>query len=219
MTSPTPLTTPDQTTGQPLELYVANLDCDHDAAAIERGLTGSAGISNLTVYPKAAKVALTFDPTVTSADTVREQLQRLGFPPQQGRAIAPAPKLWRNPKVITSALSGVLLLAGWLIHFTGVPHAVPVGLYLIALVVGGYYFGREALEALLFERRIGIDFLMATAAIVATIMGEALEGAMLVFLYSISEAAEGYTEEKTRSAVTALMDLTPKVALLRRAGR
>ncbi|MEL7591697.1 MAG: cation-translocating P-type ATPase, partial [Anaerolineaceae bacterium] len=46
-----------------------------------------------------------------------------------------------------------------------------------------------------------------------------LEGAMLVFLYSISEAAEGYTEEKTRAAIKALMNLAPKVALVRRNGR
>jgi Cd2+/Zn2+-exporting ATPase len=42
---------------------------------------------------------------------------------------------------------------------------------------------------------------------------------MLVFLYSISEAAEGYTEEKTRAAIKALMNLAPKVALVRRNGR
>jgi len=41
---------------------------------------------------------------------------------------------------------------------------------------------------------------------------------MLVFLYSISEAAEGYTEEKTRSSVKSLMDLAPKTAILLRDG-
>jgi Cd2+/Zn2+-exporting ATPase len=50
-------------------------------------------------------------------------------------------------------------------------------------------------------------------------MGQAVEGAMLVFLYSISEAAEGYTEDKTRAAIRALMDLTPKRALVIRDGR
>ena len=59
---------------------------------------------------------------------------------------------------------------------------------------------------------------MSTAAVVAIVMGQAAEGAMLAFLYSISEAAEGYTEEKTRSAIRALMDLTPKSALVRRNG-
>ena len=74
-----------------------------------------------------------------------------------------------------------------------------------------YFLAREALEALLLERKIGIELLMAIAAIAATALGQAAEGAMLVFLYSLSEAAEGYTEEKTRSAVKALMDLAPKI--------
>lgn len=62
--------------------------------------------------------------------------------------------------------------------------------YLGSLLAGGWFFGREAVEKLFFKREIGIDFLMLVAAAVATLMGEPLEGAMLAFLYSISEAAE-----------------------------
>jgi heavy metal translocating P-type ATPase len=87
------------------------------------------------------------------------------------------------------------------------------------VLIGGFYFGREAIQDLLFERRIGIELLMGVAAIVAFALGQAGESAMLVFLYSISEALEGYTEEKTRSAIKALMDLTPKRATVRRDGR
>lgn len=42
---------------------------------------------------------------------------------------------------------------------------------------------------------------------------------MLVFLYSISEAAEGYTVERSRHAIRALMDLAPKTALVLRDGK
>ncbi|MCC7449275.1 MAG: heavy metal translocating P-type ATPase, partial [Anaerolineae bacterium] len=62
------------------------------------------------------------------------------------------------------------------------------------------------------------ELLMSVAAVAALLLGEPAEAAILVFLYSISEAAEGYTEEKTRSAVRALMDLTPKIALAKRNG-
>lgn len=129
------------------------------------------------------------------------------------------PKPWRDPRVLTSAASGVLLLTGWLVGQAGRPEPVSLVIYIAAILIGGYYFGREAIKELLFEREIGIELLMSVAAVVATAMGQALEGAMLVFLYSISEAAEGYTEEKTRSAIRALMDLAPKVALVRRNGR
>ena len=201
-----------------IDLRVANLDCEHDAAAIERGLIKFPGLSQLKVYPKAAKVSLTFDPVTTSPQALKEKLDMMGFPPQAGLSMPEQPKPWRNPKVLTAAASGVLLLAGWLIGLAGAPEQLSLIIYIAATLTGGYYFGREALEELIYEREIGIELLMATAAIVATAMGLAAEGAMLVFLYSISEAAEGYTEEKTRSAVKALMDLAPKFALVRRNG-
>lgn len=129
------------------------------------------------------------------------------------------PKPWRNLKVITSALSGVLLLVGFIIGRSNAPEAASLLFYSAAILIGGYYFGREAIAELIYEHQVGIELLMAVAAMVAALMGEAGEGAMLVFLYSISEAAEGYTEEKTRSAIKALMDLTPKLALVKREGR
>ena len=199
-----------------IELRVSNLDCEHDAANIERGLEGFVGLVSLKVYPKSAKVALTYDPNLTKPNVLKEKLENLGFPPQKGMEMTEQPKPWRNPKVVTSALSGLLLLIGWLIGLAGAPVIASTVLYVIAILIGGYYFGREAFEELIFEHEIGIELLMSVAAIVSAVMGAPAEGAMLVFLYSISEAAEGYTEEKTRSAIKALMNLTPKVALVRR---
>ena len=202
-----------------LELRVGNLDCEHDAAAIERGLTDFEGLAALKVYPTSAKVSLTYDPAVTDPEHLTEKLDDLGFPPQAGLVMPQQPKPWRNPKVLTSAASGLLLLLGVILSLAGAPEAAPATLYALAIVIGGYYFGREALETLIFQREIGIELLMAIAAVTAALLGQPAEGAMLVFLYSISEAIEGYTEEKTRSAVKALMDLAPKTALVRRDGR
>ncbi len=204
---------------QRLSLRVAHLDCENEAKAIERGLSNGDGIVELTVLPKSARVELVIDTEKTSADAVKATLRELGFPPLDGRHLPSPPKPWKNPKVITSVLSGLLLALGWLLGTVGISETVQWGIYLAAVGIGGYYFGREALEALLYEREVGIELLMAIAAVVATGMGQAAEGAMLVFLYSISEAAEGYTEEKTRSAIKALMDLAPKFAIIKRDGR
>ena len=201
-----------------LELRVTNLDCEHDAANIERGLAGFTGLTDLKIYPKSAKVAITYNPALTKPETIKEKLESLGFPPQKGMEMTEQPKPWRNPKVLASATSGILLLIGWLISLAGVPEIVSMVIYVAATITGGYYFGREAIEELIYEREIGIELLMSVAAVVATVMGLAAEGAMLAFLYSISEAAEGYTEEKTRAAIKALMDLAPKTTLVRRKG-
>jgi len=201
-----------------IDLRVAHLDCDSEAAAIKRGLRGQPGIVDIQVWPKTAKVRLVYDADAISRNAIEGRLHALGFPPQEDYPAGPPP-LWRNPKVLTSVGSGLLLLVGWLSGLTSLPAWLPLALYLSSVGSGGYYFGREALQDLIYERRVGIELLMTTAALVALVMGQAAEGAMLAFLYSISEAAEGYTEEKTRSAIRALMDLTPKTALVRRGGR
>ena len=202
-----------------LGLHVANLDCEHDAARLERGLAGVAGLREVRVLPKSAKVVLEFEPGATTPERLKGTLATLGFPPTEETGAPPPPKLWRNPKIVTSATSGLLLALGGLLGAAGAPPGVSLATYLVAIVVGGAFFGREAIVELIFERRIGIELLMSLAAVAAAAMGQAMEGAMLAFLYSISEAAEGYTEQKTRSAVKALMDLTPKTALVRRDGR
>jgi Cd2+/Zn2+-exporting ATPase len=202
-----------------IDFRVANLDCEHDASAIQRGLKNVPGLVELKVLPAAGKVAVTYDPAQTEPEALKEKLRSLGFPAQAGAEMAGPPPPWRNPKVLTSVASGALLLIGWLMARAGAPEAVARAAYLIAILSGGYFFGREAIEELLFERKVGIELLMSLAAVVATVMGQAAEGAMLVFLYSISEAAEGYTEEKTRAAIRGLMNLAPKVALVRRDGR
>lgn len=199
-----------------LEVRVQHLDCENEAAKIEAGLRGHEGVVEVRTFPKAGKVALMFEPAKTSREALEGALTSLGFPVAR-EAEREAPSLW-SPKVLASAASGVLLAIGWgLSHTLTVswPGVVALGL---AILIGGYFFAREGLEKLVRKRVVGIEVLMSTAALGAAALGEPLEAAMLVFLYSISEAAEGFTEQKTRAAVRALMKLVPKVALVPRDG-
>lgn len=202
-----------------LAVRVRGLDCESEAARIRRGFEGFPGIRELDINPGAAKLSVGYDPALASDEAIRERLEAIGFEPVEGLVAPAPPRPWRNPKVLTAVAAGVLTLTGWLVGFAGVPEGVSIAPYVLAILVGGYYFGREAMEELVFERGVGIELLMTVAAVTAAALGAFGEAAILVFLYSISEAAEGYTEEKTRSAVKALMDLAPKRALVRRDGR
>lgn len=204
-------------TPETLVVRVANLDCAKDAAALERAIADVSGLRAVEVRPTSASVTVTYDPRTITAEGLKEKLARAGHPVVE-RASTGSPAPWRNRRVLTSAASGVLLLVGWVLASAGVAAVIPVGVYLLAMAVGGYDFAREGFEEFFHERRVGIEFLMTTAAIAAAAMGAPGEGAMLVFLYSISEAAEGYTAEKTRSAIRALMKLVPPTAVLRRDG-
>lgn len=106
------------------------------------------------------------------------------------------------------------LIAGWL----GAPAAVVWGGWAVAYVFGGWYGLRESLDALK-ERRFEIDLLMILAAIGALIINAPFEGAMLLFLFSLSNVLQNIAIGRSRRAIEALMELRPDEAVVLRNGR
>jgi Cd2+/Zn2+-exporting ATPase len=66
---------------------------------------------------------------------------------------------------------------------------------------------------------LDIDFLMIAAALGAAAIGEWEEGALLLFLFTLSGALEEFAIERTRKAIESLADLRPDVARTRRDGQ
>ena len=117
---------------------------------------------------------------------------------------------WDSRPVRWSASAGLLLAIGFVAGLAGVPGVVTTAVYVVATAVGARFFGAEAAEELLEERLIGIELLMTVATVVAGLLGEWGEAASLAFLYSISEALEEFTEDRTRAAIRKLLDLAPR---------
>ena len=128
-------------------------------------------------------------------------------------------RIWESREVRWSALSGLLLLGGFLASVVDGPDAASSALYIAAAVAGARFFALEALDELVREREIGIELLMTVGALAAGALGQWGEAAMLVFLYSISEALEEFTESRTEGAIRSLMDLAPKTVTLLRDGQ
>jgi len=127
----------------------------------------------------------------------------------------------RNHELAWSLSSGVLLSVGWLLgRFTGAPSAVPISFY-----VAAYLFGaRDNVGHFIGDLRRGkfhfnIDLLMVIAAVGAAILGEWLEGALLLFLFSLGHALEHYALGRARNAIAALAELAPQTAIVVRDGR
>jgi Cd2+/Zn2+-exporting ATPase len=82
----------------------------------------------------------------------------------------------------------------------------------IALYVASYFFGaRDNVGHFLKDLRKGhfhfnIDLLMVVAAVGAAILGEWLEGALLLFLFSLGHALEHYALGRARHAIKALAE-------------
>ena len=127
-----------------------------------------------------------------------------------GEATEAPTAVWRIPEVRASAVSGVLLVAGLIAGGRAADVFVLAG-----LAVGGWTFVPESLRDL-GRGRLGVGTLMTIAAIGAVALGELGEAASLAFLFSISEALEGYALARTRRGLRALLSLVPDRVTVRR---
>lgn len=72
---------------------------------------------------------------------------------------------WRYPILRNALLAGALAGIGFVLaHLGFIPEKVEVGLYLVAIPLGGHHWAREGIETLVHEREVGIDILAATTA-------------------------------------------------------
>ncbi|HEY0869215.1 MAG TPA: heavy metal translocating P-type ATPase [Acidothermaceae bacterium] len=118
---------------------------------------------------------------------------------------------------MTTALCALAVLTGWLL-LRGRLHAAGVAVLITGYVVGGYRQARDGLLTLIRDRELDVDLLMVVAAIGAAAIGEWFDGALLIFIFALSGALEGYASARTTRDITALMALTPEEAILLRDG-
>lgn len=88
----------------------------------------------------------------------------------------------------------------------------------LVYIFGGLPSAARALRSLWVDHVLDIDLLMVVAAVAAAAVGAAMEGAVLLTLFSLSGMLEHQAMGKARRAVEALMALRPETALLRRDG-
>ena len=194
----------------------------------------------------AEQTRVEYDRSATSKDEIREVLQSMNVRLQDGgldaRDLAETPStdedapeedeerdhkehdpdhggiFGEKTELIFAILAGVCVAVGFGLSFVGpVPDPVSLGLYVGGYVFGGYYTVRETIDTL----RAGgfeVDFLMLVAAIGAAVLGKWLEGAFLLFLFSLGHSLEHYAMHRARRAIESLADLAPDTALVRRDG-
>ena len=116
------------------------------------------------------------------------------------------------------ALSGVLVGAGLLLRWTDLaPAPVQTSLFAVAIAAGGWFLLPAACRALR-QLRPNIALLMVIAVIGAAVIGEWAEAATVVFLFGIAEWLEGWADRRARRATEALLQLAPKIAVVKRDG-
>ncbi|NJR48393.1 MAG: heavy metal translocating P-type ATPase [Leptolyngbyaceae cyanobacterium CSU_1_3] len=123
-----------------------------------------------------------------------------------------------HPDVLAALLCGILVLLGWsALQFNW----LGLALFLLpaAYVIGGFESAREGLTTLLQEKELDVDLLMIVAALGAAFLGLwrreyylIVDGAILILIFAISGALEGYAMQRTERSIRGLMSLTADTA-------
>jgi Zn2+/Cd2+-exporting ATPase len=129
------------------------------------------------------------------------------------------PAIQEHPDALLAGACGLLLLSGWLL--LSVNPAISLGLLALAYLIGGYGSAIEGLTTLWKERELDVDLLMIVAALGAAGLGLwkreynlIVDGAVLILIFAISGALEGYAMQRTAKSIQGLMSLTPDTACL-----
>jgi Zn2+/Cd2+-exporting ATPase len=138
------------------------------------------------------------------------------------RKVEPAPAVQRYPRarieVIFTTITALATMAAFLGDlFSLYPSWVIPALFTLAYLTGGYYGFLDGIEVLK-QRRLDVNFLMIMAALGAAAIGQPLEGAILLFLFSLSNTLQTFAMGRSRKAIEKLLDLRPAVATVRRNG-
>src|SRR5690554_470431 len=125
--------------------------------------------------------------------------------------------LGENTELYFAILSGVFWISGAILSFTSVSGYIATTLFIIGASFGAVFTIVTAGMALL-KGVFKIDFLMLFAAIGAAVLGKWGESALLLFLFSLGHALEHYAMKRARKSISALSDLAPPTALVKRDG-
>ncbi|MBX0316530.1 heavy metal translocating P-type ATPase [Planococcus glaciei] len=192
-----------------------NLSCTSCAAKFEKNVRELPDINHVNLNFGASK--LTIDGNVSIAE-----LEKAGafdhirvFPEKEKVEYVP---FYKRRQSIETMISLLLLIAGVFVSFqTAENDPLAIALFGGSILVGGYgmfWTGLQNLTKLQFDMKT----LMTIAIIGAVIIGEWREGAVVVFLFAVSEALESFSMNKARQSIRGLMDLAPARALIQRQG-
>ena len=218
--------------------------CESCALALERQVGRMPGVRRATASFNGGVMAVHYDSGLITFSDIAQRVEQFGVgvapsaadlpgASSVGAGLRPAPttapttaigraRAWLTPQRLQAILTVVTLvtmLAAWLLERTATgPAGLVSALYVAAFVAGGAFGLKGGIESLL-ARTIDIDLLMILAALGAAYVGEPFEGAMLLFLFSLSNTLQEFALDRTRNAIRALMKLRPDTAAIYRGER
>ena len=133
------------------------------------------------------------------------------------------PYFWSRGETRAALIAALLVVPGLLfdelLPGLGIHSPLFAALSVLALVVAGWPVARSALRALRVNHEITINLLMTIAAIGAVVIGAYTEAGLVMVLFALGEALEGYTAGRARDTIRGLSALAPAEATALRDGQ
>ena len=204
----------------PRRYQIGNMTCPGCAGDVQAGLRKLPGVESAAVDFASQTLRLEGD---VPFDVLKTQVESLGktISPAGQSAAAPKPAgllgfweyLWQRGSARLTVYGGVLLLLAMLMDLLRLAPAGFVSMmYALATAAALKPIAVSGLRALRVSREFNINMLMTIAALGALVLGEYLEAAMVIFLFAIGEALEGYTADRARDSLRGLAALKPLTA-------
>lgn len=214
-------------------LDLVGLDCPDCALKLEKGVGRMNGVLWVTTNYAGARMSVEYEPEKVSYPAIARRVRDLGYSlreterPTYGVEPAvehghehphvPAGSWLVGRQAVLTTVAGIAIATALILSWQGMIILSKL-FYGIALFAGGIYAARGAifsLKSLVFD----MNFLMTTAAIGAVALGDWFDGAMVMFLFSLGNALEARTLDRSRQAVRSLIDLFPTQARVLRDGQ
>ncbi|SMO87323.1 Cd2+/Zn2+-exporting ATPase [Halorubrum cibi] len=193
---------------------------DAGARALERHLRRLSGVHDVDVSFRTGDARITYEGSVISEETIRDAVRDRHVSIQDESETATDEVSTRSELRQEAVFVGLTLLGmavglvtGWLEG----PQLLMWAGYGVAYVFGGWYGLKGAVETLR-HRAVDIDLLMIVAALGALSIGAPFEGAMLLFLFSLSNTLQHYAIGRSRRAIKSLVEMRPDEAQVLRDG-
>ncbi len=203
---------------------VTGMDCASCAQTVENGVARLDGVENcqLNFTTETLRVSGTAVP-----QNIISRIQELGYDvasPDDKADTVEILNFWqfmRQRQETTLALIGALLilpglLFNELLPMLGWEHPLLNITSVAALVLAGLPIARSGWRSLRINHELTINALMTIAAVGAVFIGAYTEAGLVMVLFAVGEALEGYTAVRARNSIRSLMSVSPQTATVMR---
>ena len=197
---------------------IDGMHCHEEVAILERRLKPLPGLEDVSADVIGQRLRVKYDAARLDASAIADAVAQTGMRAwlehEEPVGLSAGATARRQALVI---VSGLTLAAGLAGRWLGLPALPAVALFALSVVSGGIHTARRAFSA---ARAFSLDInvLMLIAVVGAMAIGEWAEAATVIFLFALAQFLETRSMERARHAISALMDLAPSEAWVRRGG-